>query len=444
MKVTEQLARYAIETSYKSFPKEVVHQAKRCILDLMGVALGGANQPLGKILVKMVNDFGGKPQATVWGHGVKTSVMNAALVNGAIAHALDFDDTHTGSLGHPSAPIVPAALAVAEWKGLSGKAALEAFILGFEVGTRIGTGMGMKHYDRGWHATSTFGRFSAAVAAGKLLGLSLEQMKIALGLAGTQSAGLRLVFGTMTKPFHPGKSSYDGVLSAVLAQRGFTCAPNIIEGKKGFFEALGDDQSSLETMVKGLGKKYELLKNTFKPYAACLLTHPTIDAIIEMRNKYNLKPEDIKEISCDVAKFCLDSAGQVEPKTALAGKFSTYYCAALALAEGVAGENMFTDKRVLDPKMIALRKKVKARVVPGYKDTEANVSITTRGGKKYSAYVDIPKGDPRNPPTDKELESKFRSLAPSVLSQPRIDRLIKTIWSLEKLGNVRQLIRLCY
>lgn len=444
MKVTEQLARYAIETSYKSFPKEVVHQAKRCILDLMGVALGGANQPLGKILVKAVKDFGGKPQATIWGHGLKTNVMNAALVNGAIAHALDFDDTHTGSLGHPSAPIVPAALAVAEWKGLSGKAALEAFIVGFEVGTHIGKGMGMKHYDRGWHATSTFGRFSAAVAAGKLLGLSLEEMKMALGLAGTQSAGLRLVFGTMTKPFHPGKCSYDGVLSAILAQRGFTCAPNILEGKKGLVEAMGDDQSSPESMVKGLGKKYEILKNTFKPYAACLLTHPTIDAVIQMRNKYNLKPEDIKEISCDVAKFCLDSAGQVEPKIALAGKFSTYYCAALALAEGVAGENMFTDKRVLDPRMVALRKRVKARVVRGYKDTEANVSITTKGGKKYSAYVDIPKGDPRNPPTDKELESKFRSLAPSVLPKPKIDRLIKTIWRLEKVGNVRELIRLCY
>ncbi len=444
MKVTEQLARYAIETSYKSFPKEVVHQAKRCILDLIGVALGGANQPLGKILVKAVKDFGGKPQATIWGHGLKTNVMNAALVNGAIAHALDFDDTHTGSLGHPSAPIVPAALAVAEWKSLSGKAALEAFIVGFEVGTHIGTGMGMKHYDRGWHATSTFGRFSAAAAAGKLLGLSLEEMKMALGLAGTQSAGLRLVFGTMTKPFHPGKCSYDGVLSAILAQRGFTCAPNILEGKKGLVEAMGDDQSSPESMVKGLGKKYEILKNTFKPYAACLLTHPTIDAVIQMRNKYNLKPEDIKEISCDVAKFCLDSAGQVEPKTALAGKFSTYYCAALALAEGVAGENMFTDKRVLDPRMVALRKRVKARVVRGYKDTEANVSITTKEGKKYSAYIDIPKGDPRNPPTDKELESKFRSLAPSVLPKPKIDRLIKTIWSLEKVGNVRELIRLCY
>ena len=443
MKVTERVACYVLETSYQSFPKEVVHQGKRCFLDLLGVALGGAKQPLTRILLKTVKDFGGKPQATVWGHGFKTSVLNAALVNGAMAHALDYDDTHSGSLGHPSAPLIPAVLAVAEWKGLSGKSALEAFILGFEVETRIGLGMGMKHYDRGWHATSTFGRFGAAVAAGKLLGLSLEEMKIALGLAGTQAAGLRLVFGTMTKPFHPGKCAFDGVLSAILAQRGFTCAPNIIEGKKGYWEVLGDD-SNLEPMVKDLGKKYEVLKNTFKPYAACLLTHPTIDAVIEMRNKYNLKPEDVEAISCDVGKFCLDSAGQVEPKTGLSGKFSTYYCAALALAEGEAGENMFTDKKVQDPQMVALRKKVKAKVVPGYKDTEAKVTITAKGGKKYSAYVDTPKGDPRNPPTDEELENKFRSLAPSVLPKPKIDRLVQTIWNMEKLGNIRQLIRLCY
>jgi len=443
MKVTERLARYVLETSYPSFPKEVVHQGKRCFLDLLGVALGGAKQPLSQILVKMVKDFGGKPQATILGHGLKTNVMNAALVNGAMAHALDYDDTHSGSLGHPSAPLIPAVLAVAEWKGLSGKSALEAFILGFEVETRIGLGMGMKHYDRGWHATSTFGRFGAAVAAGKLLGLSLEEMKIALGLAGTQSAGLRLVFGTMTKPFHPGKSAFDGVLSAILAQRGFTCAPNIIEGKKGYLEALGD-HSRLEPMVKDLGKKYQVLRNTFKPYAACLLTHPTIDAVIEMRNKYNLKPEEVEEIQCDVAHFCLDSAGQVEPRTGLAGKFSTYYCAALALAEGVAGEDMFTDKKVLDPKMVALRKKVKAKTVPRLKDTEARITITTKGNKKYSAYVNTPKGDPRNPPTDEELENKFRSLAPFTLPHPKMDRLVQTIWNLEKLGNVRQLIRLCY
>ena len=441
MKVTEILARYALEASYKSFPTEVVHQAKRCFLDLIGVALGGANQPLAKILLKTVREFGGNSQATVWGHGVKTSVAQAALVNGAMAHALDYDDTHVRGMGHPSAPLIPALLAVAEWKGASGKSALEAFIAGFEVETRIGEGMGVKHYNRGWHATATFGRFGAAVAAGKLLGLDLEQMKQAMGLAGTQAAGLRLVFGTMTKPFHPGKSAFDGVLSAVLAQRGFTCAPNIIEGKKGYIEALGDD-SSLEPMVKNLGKKYEVLNNTFKPFAACLFTHPTIDALIQMRNQYHLKPEDVEEISCDVARFCLDAAGQAEPKTALAGKFSVYYCAALALAEGVAGEDMFTDRKVVDPRMTALMKKVKARGVPGYKDTEAKVTVTVKGGKTYSIYVDIPKGDPRNPPTDKELEEKFRSLVPGVLSKPKTDRLVKTIWNLEKLGNIRSLIRL--
>ena len=443
MKVTETLARYSLDLSYKALPKDVVHQAKRCFLDLIGVALGGSRQPLAKILWKTVQELGGKPQATVLGLGVKTSVTNAALMNGAMAHALDYDDTHVRGMGHPSAPLIPAVLAVAEWKGASGKAALEAFIAGFEVETRIGRGMGLKHYDRGWHSTATFGRFGAAVAAGKLLGLSLDQMKMAMGLAGTQAAGLRLVFGTMTKPFHPGKSAFDGVLSALLAQRGFTCAPNIIEGKKGYLEALGDE-SRLEPMVQNLGRKYEVLNNTFKPYASCLMTHPTIDAVLEMRNKYHLRPEDIAEISCDVSKFCLDSAGQAEPKTGLAGKFSTYYCAALAMAEGVAGEDMFTDRKVLDPRMVALRKRVKARTVPGYEDTQAKVTITAKGGKTYSAYVDTPKGDPRNPPTDQELEEKFRTLAPVALSKPKMDRLVKTIWSLEKLGNLRQLVRLCH
>lgn len=442
MKVTEKLAQYVVDSSFKTFPQPVVHQAKRCFLDLIGVALGGANQPLSQILLQMVKDFDGKPQATIWGHGFKTNVMNAALVNGAMAHALDFDDTHTASLGHPSAPLIPAVLTVAEWKRLSGKDALEAFVLGFEVETRIGVGMGLKHYERGWHATSTFGRFGAAVAAGKLLGLNLEQMKHAIGLAGTQAAGVRLVFGTMTKPFHPGKCAFDGVLAAILAQRGFTCAPNIIEGRKGYFEVLGDN-SKLEPMVKNLGKKYEVLNDTFKPYAACLLTHPTIDAVIELRNKYHLRPEDVAEINCEVARFCLDSAGQVEPPTGLAGKFSVYFCAAVALAEGAAGEEMFTDQRVLDPQMVALRKKVKAKIVPEFKDTEARVTISTKEGKKYTAYVTIPKGDPRNPPSDQELEDKFRSLAAFVLPKAKINRLIKTIWSLEELKDIRKLIKLC-
>jgi 2-methylcitrate dehydratase PrpD len=443
MRVTERIAQYGIESSYRSLPKDVIHQGKRCFLDLIGTTLGGAKQPLGRILVKTAGEFGGKPQATVLGYGLKTSILDAALINGSTAHALDFDDTHISSITHPSAPVIPAVLAVAEWKGLSGKAALEAFILGFEVETRIGLGMGKKHYDRGWHNTATCGRFGSAVAAGKLLGLDREQMKMALGMAGTQASGVRLVFGTMTKPFHPGKCAFDGLLSALLVQRGFTCAPNLIEGPKGYVEVLGVE-SRLEPMVKNLGKKYEVLNNTFKPYAACLLTHPTIDAIIGLRNQYRLKAEDVEEISCDVARFCLDAAGQLEPKTGLAGKFSTAYVAALALAEGEAGEDMFNDKKVVEPRLVALQKKVRAKVVPAYSETEARVSITTKAGKKYSAFVKTPKGDPRNPPTDEELENKFRSLAAFVLPEAKIERLVKAIWSLDKIANIRQLVRLCY
>lgn len=443
MNVTERLARYAAAASISSFPKEVIHQGKRCFLDLLGVALGGSEQPLSRILIQMARDFGGRPQATVWGKGMKTDVFHAALINGAMAHALDFDDTHIGSIIHPSAPVIPAVLAIAEWRRLSGRKALEAFIAGYEVEIHVGLGMGKLHYDRGWHSTATCGRFGAAAACGKLIGLSAEEMTRALGLAGTQAAGLRLVFGTMAKPFHPGKCAFDGVLSAILAQRGFTCVPNIIEGKNGYFEVLGE-KSRLEPMTQGLGRRYEILRNTFKPYAACLLTHPTIDGLIQIRERYHPKPEDIREIQCEVAKFCMDAAGQLEPKTGLAGKFSVYYCAALALAEGVAGEEMFTEKRVRDPKMVALRKKVKARVVPRFKETEAKVTVVMKDGGKYSLLIDCPKGDPGNPPTDQDLEYKFRSLAGMALSKAKVDSLVKVIWGLDRLKDIRTLIRACH
>jgi 2-methylcitrate dehydratase PrpD len=443
MKVTETLARFALQTNFRSFPANVVHQGKRCFLDLLGVGLGGSTQPVARILTKMAVEFGGRAQATVLGSGLKTNVLNAAFINGAMVHALDFDDTHIQTIMHPSAPVIPAVLAISEWKGLSGRKALEAFLVGYEVETRIGLGMGTKHYDRGWHATSTYGRFGSAASASKLLGLTLEKTTQALGLAGTQASGLRLVFGTMAKPFHPGKSAYDGVLAALLAQRGLTCVSDIIEGKKGYLEVLGEG-SRLEPMVKNLGRSYQVLQNTFKPYAACLLTHPTIDGLIQLRNQHNLRAKDVSRIQCEVARFCLDSAGQVEPKTGLAGKFSIYYCAALALAEGIAGEDKFTDQKVRSPEMVALRKKVKATVNPRLKDTEARVTVTAKDGKRYSAMVDCPKGDPRNPPTDEDLEYKFRSLASGVLPKGKMNSLIRLLWNLEKVADIRQVIRLCH
>ena len=441
MNTTAKLVSFVQETSYRDFSREVIHQAKRCFLDLIGVALGGARQPVVQILIKTLRETGGRPQATVLAHGFKTSLLNAALINGAMAHALDFDDTHIGSIIHPSAPVVPAVLALGERLKSTGKSALEAFVLGYEVETRIGLGLGSRHYNRGWHTTSTCGRFGAAVAAGKLLGLSSLQMSRAMGLAATQASGLRLAFGTMTKPFHPGKSAFDGLLAALLAKKDFTCPSNMLEGAKGFAEALGDDDTKLNRMAKDLGGKYEILNNTFKPYAACLLTHPTIDGVFELKNRYHLKADEVDELSCEVARFCLDAAGQKEPKTGLAGKFSIYYCAALPLIEKAAGEDKFTDKKVQSSQMVALRKKVRARVNPALKDTEARVTIATKDGKKYSAFINKPKGDPRNPPTDSELENKFRSLAVNILPQRKIDALIEMIWNLDKVKNLGRLLQ---
>ena len=442
MKTTEKLVSFVQETSYKDFSREVTHQAKRCFLDLLGVALGGARQPVVQILIKTLKETGGKPQATVLSHGFKTSTLNAALINGAMAHALDFDDTHIGSIIHPSAPVIPAVLALGERLKSTGKSALEAFVIGYEVETRIGLGLGSRHYNRGWHTTSTCGRFGAAVAAGKLLGLSSLQMSRAMGLAATQASGLRLAFGTMAKPFHPGKSAFDGLLSALLAEKDFTCPPNMLEGPKGFAEALGNDDTNLNLMGKNLGTRYQIMNNTFKPYAACLLTHPTIDGVFELKDRYHLEPGDIDGISCEIARFCLDAAGQKEPQTGLAGKFSIYYCAALPLVEATAGEDMFTDKKVQNPQMVALRKKVKARINPALKDTEARVTITTKDGKKYSTFIDKPKGDPRNPPTDSELENKFRSLSVNALPQRNIDAVIELVWNLDKIKNVGSLMKL--
>ena len=441
MNTTAKLVSFVQETSYRDFSREVIHQAKRCFLDLIGVALGGARQPVVQILIKTLRETGGRPQATVLAHGFKTSLLNAALINGAMAHALDFDDTHIGSIIHPSAPVVPAVLALGERLKSTGKSALEAYVIGFEVETRIGLGLGSRHYNRGWHTTSTCGRFGATVAAGKLLGLSSLQMSRAMGLAATQASGLRLAFGTMTKPFHPGKSAFDGLLAALLAKKDFTCPTNMLEGAKGFAEALGDDDTKLNRMAKNLGGKYEILNNTFKPYAACLLTHPTIDGVFELKNRYHLKADEVDELSCEVARFCLDAAGQKEPKTGLAGKFSIYYCAALPLIEEAAGEDKFTDKKVQSSQMVALRKKVRARVNPALKDTEARVTIATKDGKKYSAFINKPKGDPRNPPTDSELENKFRSLAVNILPQRKIDALIEMIWNLDKVKNLGRLLQ---
>lgn len=440
---TESLAEFIVNLTFKNIPENVIHQAKKCFLDWLGVALGGKNYPIAEILTEFAVDIGGKEQATIFGKGIRTNILNAALANGAISHVLDFDDTHIDSLCHVSSPIMPVIFSLGEYKHINGKDCIAAFVSAFEASASIGIAIMPDHYHAGWHATSTLGHLGATAAAGKLLGLNQEEMRHALGIGATQAGGFQVVFGTMCKPFHPGKAAMDGILAAMLAKKGFDSHKDILEEKKGFCEMFSRDVD-YRKMTEGLGKKYQILNNTFKPYASCLLTHPSIDAALDLRNTYNISIQDIEKVEAHVAPLVMDIAGKKNPKTALEGKFSVNYCIGVALAEGEVGEDKFTDQRMYDETLSNLQKLISIEVDPEFDNTTAELTLKTRKGSSYTQKILTPRGDPRNPLSFSQLEKKFKILARMVLPEEKVEGLITHFQKLEKLEDMNRIIQLCY
>ncbi|MGA2466694.1 MAG: MmgE/PrpD family protein [Thermodesulfobacteriota bacterium] len=439
---TEALSNFVVQSRIEDFPKEVIEAGKKCFLDWIGVTLGAAQDPSVRILIELVTEIGGQKQASILGHGIKTNLLNAALVNGTMSHVLDYDDAHSGTRSHPSAPLIPALLSISEYKGGSGDELITAFITGFEVSTRIGLTLGKAYYDSGWHATSILGRFGAAAGVGKLLKLDAKQLANAFALAATQAGGLRRVFGTMGKPFHAGKAAMDGMLSALLSQRGFTAPGDILDGKPSFLEMFSAEGDA-NRMIEGLGKDYQVLNDSFKPYASCLLVHAAMDGLIWMRNQYQLHPDLIEEINLEVAPLCLMVTDNRNPKDGLEGKFSVYFCAALGMMRGEGRNSLFTDEVVHDPSIRDLMRKINAIGNASLKETEANIKVKLKNGTQLTRQVIAPKGDPRNPLSFDEIEEKFRDLSLSVLSKRRQDQVIKVIRELESLKDVARLLRLC-
>ncbi len=440
--ITESLAQFVVDSRMEDFPAEVIEAGKKCLLDWMGVAFGGMKDPSIKIMTDLIKEMGGKRQASVLGYGMKTNVLNAALINGTMSHVLDYDDAHSGTRSHPSAPLVPALLSVAEWRKQSGSELITAFVAGFEVSTRIGLILGKSYYESGWHATSILGRFGAAAGAGKLLHLNERQLATAFGLAATQAGGLRRVFGTMGKPFHAGKAAMDGMLSALLSQRGFTAPEDVLDGKPSFPAMFPRHGESIQT-VEGLGKDWQILKDSFKPYAACLLTHPVMDGLIWIKNQYQIYPHLIEEVYLEVAPLCLSVTDNAFPKDGLEGKFSLYFCAAIAMLHGQGKNSLFTDEGVQDPLVKDLMGKIKARANSSLKEEEANIKVRLKNGMEFSREVFFPKGDPRNPLSFDEIEEKFRDLVRPVLSKKRMDQIIEMIQELESIEDVGKLLKLC-
>jgi 2-methylcitrate dehydratase PrpD len=430
--VADALVDFVLGLEPGSLPDAVIEAAGLCLTDWVGAALRGSTEPLARALDAVLAAAGGDPQATVVGRGRRTSALLAALANGAHGHALDFDDTHLASIVHGSAPVAPAVLAVAEWRRRPGRDALAAFVAGFEVETRIGRVIGPRLADRGWHVTAVLGHFGAAAAAGRLLGLTAPELGRALGIAGTQAAGLEQSLGTMCKPLHPGKAAMHGILAALLAREGFTGPVGILDeraGLPGTFVGVTDLGPALED----LGKRFEILENSTKLYAACHLLHATIDAGRAIRARSAPAPEAIADVECHVHPLAVKVAAIPEPRTGLEAKFSAAYCAALALIRGEAGEAEFGAP---DPGLVRLAGRIRPVADPALGIPAARMRVRLTDGRVLDQVVRAARGTPGHPVSRQEVEEKFRRLAGVVLPAAQVARLLEALRRLPELTDV--------
>jgi 2-methylcitrate dehydratase PrpD len=439
MDVTRTLARHIVGSHSEDIPEAMRHETARALLNWAGCAIGASRHETVENTLAALMPFSGPAQATVLGRRERMDILHAALVNGVSSHVFDFDDTHARAV-HPSAPVMPAILALAEWRGVSGADFVHAFVLGVEAECRVALSVFPEHYDVGWHITGTAGVFGAAAAAGKLLGLSEQQMTWALGIAATQAAGLREMFGSMCKSLHPGNAARNGLAAALLAQRNFTSSDRGIEAPRGFAHVTST-RFDPSIIVEGLGEHYELANNMYKPFACGLVVHAAIDGAIQLRNEHGIRPGDVARIDVTVAPIVLELTAKQKPQTGLEGKFSVFHATAVALVEGAAGEAQFSDAAVRDPRVIAIREKVHIEPDAVLKRTQARVAITLRDGTRHERYVEHALGTLARPMSDVDLEAKFRGLVHGILTPAAADQVIRLCWNVNALSDTGAIAR---
>jgi 2-methylcitrate dehydratase PrpD len=436
--VTRILARYVVEARYDDLPANVRHEGVRTLLNYVGVAVGGSHHETIDIAVSALSPFAGPPQAGLFGRPERFDIMNAAFINGVSSHIFDYDDTHLKTIIHPGGPVISAILALAEMKPVNGADFLNALVLGVEIECRIGNSVYPNHYDAGWHITGTTGVFGAAAAAGRLIGLTEQEMVWALGLAASQPVGLRESFGSMNKSFNPGRAASNGLFAAILASKGFTSSDRMIEAKRGWANTISTKQDWGE-ITEGLGQRYETLLNTYKPFACGIVLHPAIDAAIQLKNENQIAPSEVRRIDLNVNPLVLELTGKKTPQTGLEGKFSVYHAVAIALIEGAGGEKQFSDRAVRDPAVIDLRAKVTPTVDPGIKPEQVDLTIELNDGRVFRKHIEHAIGSLERPMSDSDLERKFVDLADGVLSAERTAKLMELCWSVESLGGAGEI-----
>jgi 2-methylcitrate dehydratase PrpD len=457
--VTEYVAQFVVSTKASSIPADVTHLGKRSILDGIGLALAGNAAESGHIVRAYLKSLGipTSKGATVIGTGMKVPARFAAFANGIAIHADDYDDTQLavakdrvyGLLTHPTAPVLPPVLALGEIGNRSGRDVLTAYQVGVEAETKISEAINPRHYDHGFHSTATIGAIAAAAGASRMMGLNVEQTRRAIGIGASQSAGLRENFGTMTKPFHPGRSAESGIVAAEFAKLGWTATPIVLEAGRGFFKAAGGgyDPAAIDGKL-GNPWTFTFPGVSIKPHPSGSLTHPGMGLMLDLIRKHDIRPEQVVKVRVGTNRHMPNALIHHQPSNELQAKFSMEFCMAILLLERKAGLAEFTDKVVNRPDVKKMIAKIEFGVHPeaeaaGYEKMTTIIDIELAGGRKLGGRADFGKGSPANPMSDEELAGKFRECAAwGKLPEASADKVVDRVFNLEKLKSIRELTRL--
>jgi 2-methylcitrate dehydratase PrpD len=441
--LTRVLADQARNLTFADIPAETRVWARQCVLDYIACGVAGVSDELVTILLAELREQGGRASATMFGQADRLPAASAALVNGAAAHALDFDDVNLAMPGHPSVAILPALLALAQERGSSGVDVMTAFVAGYELQCRLGRVVAPGHYDGlGFHATATIGSFGAAAACAHLLTLDREKFAIALGIAGTQASGLKSMFGTMCKPLHAGKASYHGLVAAKLAMRGFTSRTDAIECQQGFASTHSPDfhpEHALGTPARG----WYIQSNLFKYHAACYMVHASIESARKLREQFGVTPDRVETIRVTLDESCDRICNIPAPRTGLEAKFSLRLATAMGLAGVDTGRlSTYSEEVAADAELVRLRDKVELDFRVGISNTFAEIDILLTDGSRVTARHDS--GLAADDPVlqGRRLEEKFVGLVEPVLGSQRCQALIARINKFETLENLNELMAL--
>jgi 2-methylcitrate dehydratase PrpD len=428
--VTDRLTRFIAASRWEDVPDKVRHEARRSLVNFFGTTLGGSNDAAVAHLVSVLTAFSGPPAASLIGRRERMDALSAACVNAASGNVLDFDDTHIPTVIHPTAPVAPALLALAELRPLSGQALLHAFVLGVDVECRLGNAVSPGHYDRGWHITSTCGVFGAAAAVSKAIGLDAAQLRAALGIASAQSSGLVETLGTMAKSVGVGGAARGGLLAALLAEKGLTGPERPIEGPRGFATVMGD-RPNLSAVTDGLGERWEILANTYKPYPCGVVLNPVIDACLELRRRHDLRPDHVRRVVVRGNPLLAARADRPNVTTGREAQVSAQHSVAACLLWGDANVARFSDAAVRDLGVLNVRGKVVVEKDAAIPVEAATVSIERDEGAALTLTIDHAKGSLARPLTDSEIEAKFKALVEHGGSGVAAGPLLKALWSLD-------------